>query len=235
MLSERECLEVMLREYTTLKEEMKIYINLFHKHTNFVVVYASVLTGVAGFAVALRGKDVNILGTLLKTLTLPWPFVGRQVYAYQALGFFAYLILASLGFFFVAATLSYIYVIEVLAARAAVVERSINGLTGRALLAWEIGISPRLIRKMVVKGVWISPSVLRISSCFFLLVLVLFFQIFTARAVMGPELGIVFILLAVAGIAFFIVQAVAYRTIGTSHVAKTVEDESVIRELSRGA
>jgi len=233
MLTDKEFLEIMLCEYGILKDEMKFYMGLFHSHTNFATIYGSLLTGVIGLAVASKSKEVKVPDLFLWTVNLPWPFMGKQVHVYEVFWFFLYLALISIGCFFVGAILSYIYAIEVLATRAAFVERNINSLAGRALLVWEMEISPRLIRTTRVRGVFVTPSALRIGAALFLLLVTSILQALTARTLMGHELGNVFIVLAASSISFFAIQGAGYQKIWVPYVAKVVEHESSIRNLIR--
>ena len=114
MLESKDLLQIMLSEYSFIKNEFKTYVDLFHKQTNFITIYFPLIVGAIGIGVSLVGKNQCLPSSLLAIYKLPWPYHGCCVFLYQIVGFFIYLLLAMVGFFFAAATLSYIYVIEIL-------------------------------------------------------------------------------------------------------------------------
>jgi len=230
LLEDKDCVQVLIAEYGLVKGEMKTYIDLFHHSTNFVTIYASFLAGVGGLLISVSAKIGTVPKALLATLYLHFL---PPVHVYELLSFAGYMIVVIIGFSFVAAMLSYIYVIEVLAARAGVIERKINILADRDLLAWEIAISPQLIRNFVRKGTWISPSILRIGSNLMVLIVVLFVEALTAKFAMG-SLSPIFLFFLAAMTIFYSIQGVAYRTVALPLISKVVEHESAPRSLSGG-
>jgi hypothetical protein len=113
-------------EYAIIKAEMQTYIGLFHQQANFSFLYLTVVAG----ALTIGGAVLSANDTALHLLTALWslqvPGVKLDFALYQVLAFLANLLIAVSGFLFVAASYSYIYVIELLAHRAAVVEDAIN-------------------------------------------------------------------------------------------------------------
>jgi hypothetical protein len=231
MLEEKELLQIMLSEYGLIKAEMKGYIDLYHKHTNFVTLYLSIIVGLFGVVASWFGRNPGLAESLLGIYTLPWPYAGEQIKVYQLAGFLIYLVLAAVSFYFIAATISYIYIVEVLGKRAAVVERQINKLAGHDLLIWDTSICPRIIHSFVHKGLWISPSAVRHIWSYGLLSIVLVLELLTASALMGPQLGNIFIVLVGTGAVFQVVQVVCYRMVGVQYTTKILEQESAIRDF----
>lgn len=205
-LEPKDQIDILMAEYGFIKAEMQTYITLFHRHTNFLPLVLTATTAVVMGAVAIliRADRAGLIGFLdYKIITLfSWDSA-----AYQLLGFLAFALIVTWGLFSASASLSYIYIIEILARRVETIEREVNKLAGRNLLCWEIGISPRLIRSANVPYLWLRPSTFRIlwSYVGFLWVMVL--MLVTAIPLLGTLLGWGFILYALCGI---LLEAVLY-------------------------
>jgi hypothetical protein len=210
MLEPKEILQILLSEYSFIKNEMKTYIELFHKQTNFVTLYLSIIAGILSINISWFSKNLGLPAPLLTRYILFWPLSGSEVFAYQIISFFIYVLLAVVGFYFLIATLSYIYIIEVLARRISVIERNINKLADRDIMTWELSISPYLIRSFVHKKLWMSPSTIRIVMSLVLLGVILAIQVFTASELMGSQLALLFIIAVCFFSLFFVIQMIYY-------------------------
>lgn len=231
MLESKDFLNILLSEYSYIKNELKTYIELFHRQTNFISIYIPILASFAtiGFTWCIQAQTFPF--PFAETYKLPWPYVGSVVFLYQVIALIAYILLAMVGCFFFASSINYIYLIEILARRAQSIEIAINKLAKSDIMVWEIAISPYLIRNRFHKGIWLSPSTLRIGWSFFILIVIFIMQLITANSIMGNELSIVFVIILSIFFVFFAIQAVAYIKIGIPEIIRIVEHECVSRQL----
>lgn len=224
---------MLLTEYSLIKGELKTYIDLFHKQPQFLTSYLAVASGLITLAAALFSKPGVLSTFLLSQLPAPWPFQGRTVHMYRLLAFAAYTLLATVGMYFVAATLSYMYLIELLARRARVVEVEVNKLAGHELMLWEVSLSPRLIRAVNWRWVWISPSAVRLAWSFLVLAVVLAVEAVTAHDAMGPTFAGVFRCYLAIVVVFEGIQIVGQQRVGLPYVTRVIEHERASRELAQ--
>ena len=84
---------------------------------------------------------------------------------------------------------------------------------------------------MLHKGIWISPSTIRIVWSFGLLIIILVMQIITADQLMGHELSILLKIIIAITMLFYSIQTITYVTIGIPEIIKVVEQESIGRNL----
>lgn len=192
-LGRAEQIDLLMKEYGFIKAEMQTYIGLFHRHTNFIPILLPIIVGAGTAVVAVLARsnaddfqrivDAKVLTTC-----------GVDILAYQLLALLASMLIVTLGLFSSSASISYMYIIELLARRVEVIERRINALSGVAepLLYWEIGMSPRLIRLPRVVGLWAPPSSLRILWSYVGFVLVVLALVAAALPLLGPPLAIFF-------------------------------------------
>lgn len=232
MMETEDPLKALISEYSVIKAEIKTYIELFHRQTNFVILLLTTAGGIVSVGATWFSKSTELPAIFLEAYVLPWPFAKKFVLLYQILAFFVYLILAMVGWFFVSASLSYIYIIAALAKRGAVVERHINELCGREVMVWEQVISPKLIGGFVRKGLWVSPSATRIAWSFAILGCILGIQVLTAKMIMGRELGWIFIAFVCLAGLFEGIQIVEYMRVGVPFINQVVEQASGAQETA---
>lgn len=226
LLTQDKLADIVFGEYSLIKGEIQTYIKLFHGQVNWVTAYLAIITSVLAYAGASFVNVEKLPKYLLEIHFMPWPLTGYQASLIQAIGFAIYILVALVGLLFVSAAISYIYIIEVLAARAGVVEDHLNSLAGRKLMAWELEISPRLIRGFVRKGAWVSPSSVRIAWSFGTLLIILFMECLTAPLVLGKPLGLMFLVAVGLAALFQVIQLIEYRRSGVPFVNTTVVDLS---------
>jgi len=230
ILDSKDILQILLSEYSYIKDEMKVYIELFHKQTNYIILYFSVIAGFLSLNISLfnNNKDTNlpmILNSEIVTF-LPLSFKGFQI-----LEFFGYLTICLIGFYFMISIISYIYIIEILARRVCIIEKKINKLTGQNIMAWEITISPNLIRKIVRKGIWFNPSSIRITFSLSFLALIIIMLISTSYLVMGDDLAKIFCIFSVLMVIFFAIQFILYKKVGIPYITEIVNRDSTIPNI----
>lgn len=209
-LSISDQIDVLMAEYGFIKSEMQTYINLFHRHTNILppLLTAAIAVVMGSLAVLARSNDgqpPTIMDYNVTTL------LGIDVAAYQLLGLLGFILITTWGLFSASASLSYIYIIELLARRAETIEREVNRMAGENLLCWEIRISPQLIRLSSAPSVWISPSTFRILWSYIGFFFVTVFMLLVAVPLLGIVLGSAFIVYAVCGVLFEAALYVRYK------------------------
>ena len=227
-LDPKDMLQILLSEYSYIKDEMKVYIELFHRQTNYIILYISVIAGFLSLNISLFNKNTNvpeILGTEIITW-LPITFKG-----FQLIGFFGYLTICLIGFYFMISVISYIYIIEILARRVCIIEKNINKLSGQNIMAWEITIAPNLIRKIVRKGIWFNPSSIRVSFSIIFLTIIILMLIFTSFFVMGNDLTIIFWIISIPLGIFFYYQLYLYKQVGVPFITEIVNRDSTVPNI----
>jgi len=220
--------DIFLSEYSFIKNEMKNYIDLFHKQTNFLTLYISLITGFISISISVLNKNSEVAPFLLIHYDIP---LFGMIYTYQLLGFFVYSILTLVGYYFLISTVSYIYVIEVLARRIAVIERDINSIVGKNIMVWEISISPKLIRGLVRKNLWMSPSYIRIIISIFLLLLIISMFVATSSIIMTNALSTIYVTITILLTIFFCIQVFLYHRVGVPHIIEVVNSECSIKNI----
>ncbi|MBF0557128.1 MAG: hypothetical protein HQK96_21650 [Nitrospirae bacterium] len=205
----KEQIDILMKEYGFIKGEMQTYINLFQRHTNFLPLILPTSIAIVSATLAIITKsDTNGLEKIFNHNLIV--VFGTPLLVYQLLGFLAFVLITTAGLFSASASLSYMYILELLARRLEKIEIEINKLVGRRLLYWEIGISPKLIRVAKVHGLWIKPSTSRILWSYIVFFFLIAFMILVAKKLIGCWLALGFITYALLGIFFQIVQYVQY-------------------------
>lgn len=227
-LGRNEQIDLLMKEYGFIKAEMQTYIGMFHRHTNFIPILLPILVGVATAAIAVlarsNGDDFRrVVGTTVLTI------FGLDILAYQLVALLAFMLIVMLGLFSSSASISYMYIIELLARRVEVIERRINTLSGVAepLLYWEIGMSPRLIRLPRVAGLWTPPSSLRILWSYAGFVMVVIALVVAAFPVLGPSLAYFFWCFTAFGVALQGRQYFLYMRKIVPHIAVVAKEPTV--------
>ncbi len=222
----KEQIDILMKEYGFIKGEMQTYINLFHRHTNFLpLLLPTIIAIVTGALAVIAKSDANGLMKIINhnlIMVFSTPFL-----VYQLLGFLAFVLVTTTGLFSASASLSYIYIIELLARRGEKIEQEVNKLTGRRLLYWEIGISPQLIRAAKAPGMWITPSTLRILWSYIGFFFMIVFMILVARPLLGSWLAFGFIAYALFGIFFQATQYVQYKRKFIPKMVTTINEASL--------
>jgi hypothetical protein len=231
MITDNDRLNILVSEYGLVKSELQTYIELFHKHTDYLTLYVSAAAAIAAFAPGLLASTDPVRQLLLTRCPLVWPLSGDAA-IYQIVAFVGYILITTMGMYFVAATLSYMYLIEVLARRAAAIEARINRLSGDNLMLWEI-LSPRLIRGFVRVGLWVSPSAVRVVWACAILAVIVSAQFFTTTAVMGRDLAKAFFLYGTVVVLFQTSQIFGQRIWGIPNIDHVMMLEQALADKNK--
>lgn len=87
MVESKELLDTMFGEYSLIKTELQTYINLFHKHTNYITIYLSVIAALLSVIVTSYSKIPEVVSILMTNNYLPWPLDNYYVYLFQGILF----------------------------------------------------------------------------------------------------------------------------------------------------
>ena len=113
ILNPKDEIDILLREYGLIKAEMQTYIGLFHRYTNMLPVLLSAAVAIAVSLLSALVKDgANLLIERMKAFQML--SVGfLSINAFELLVFFIFSLLITSCLFTIAASLSYIHVLEV--------------------------------------------------------------------------------------------------------------------------
>ena len=201
---EKEIRDLLMQEYDIVKSEMSIYISLYHKYSNFAsFLIASAVALIVGLSTIITRSGPKISNSLDQKYEI---LKILEFTASQGIFFFVEVVFILYVIWLTTAQMGYMYIIELLAVRIKIIERSINEDFGREIFTWEAHISPKYIRdshKLFGVG---APNYMRAVYSYVIFAFFLSIMLISANSIMGTALSAIYFVFVIGCVGISIFQ-----------------------------